>query len=302
MAEIPYKFNRIYNLKLTTSTNEIVEIKNPITCELTISRKNLASLNTANFVIYNLNQTTRNKIYKDIFDLQIVKPIEFWAGYKYDKTTFLSRCFAGEIKQAYSVRDGCDYKTFIECWDGGKAASMGILGLTMPSGTSIKTQIIRLAQSMPNIIGAVVSDQFKGTSARGTTFLGNQLDALSQLTEGCTYIDNQTVYCLKQDDVLQGEVETIDKSFGLLDTPQRSQTLVELSMLFEPRLFPSQKVTVISDVEAIYNGTYKLTGIDHTGIISDAVNGELKTKVTLLNVDIRNVIRQNIINYLKNNP
>lgn len=297
-----FKFNRVYSLRLVTSTNEQINISNPTTCELSISRKNLASLNTANFVIYNLNQTTRNKIFKDIFDLQQVRPIEFWAGYEYDKNTFVSRCFAGEIKQAYSIRDGCDYKTIIECWDGGKAASTGILGLTMPAGTSIKNQIVRLAQSMPNIIGAVVSDQFKGTSTRGTTFFGNQLDALSQLTEGCTYIDNQQLYCLKQDDVLQGELETIDSSLGLLDTPQRSQTLVELSMLFEPRLFPSQKVTVVSDVEAIYNGTYKLTGIDHTGIISDAVNGELKTKVTLLNVDIKNVIRQNIINYLKNNP
>jgi len=293
-----YKFNRQFLLRVTTSTQEIVEITNPLTCEFDVSRKNLASLNTATFTIYNLNELTRQKIFKDIFDLDLVRKVEFWAGYAYDKQTFLARCFAGEIKQAYSFRDGPDYKTVIDCWDAGKAAALGFSNQTMPAGTSIKDMVAKLIETMPNIIGATVSDQFDKKSARSTVLFGNQFDILSQITGGKFYVDSQQGFALKDDDAIAGDINLIDDKLGLLGTPRRSQSAVEVTMLFEPRFVVSQYCELQSTIEPIYNGVYKLTGIEHIGVISDAVSGECKTTVTLFNTNIKNVIKNNIINYL----
>ena len=52
-------------------------------------------------------------------------------------------------------------------------------------------------------------------------------------------------------------------------------------MIFEPRLQIGQFVEIESKTETIYNGTYKVVGIEHTGMISDAQSGQCKTKVRL---------------------
>ena len=52
-------------------------------------------------------------------------------------------------------------------------------------------------------------------------------------------------------------------------------------MIFEPRLQIGQFVRIKSQTETFYNGVYKVVGIEHSGIISDAQSGQCKTKVSL---------------------
>lgn len=293
------KLNRVYSLKVRGGDGTLITITNPITVEFSITRQNLASLNQATFTIYNLNERTRLQIYKDPFDPSNVRPIEFYAGYNYDNKPFIARCFAGEIREAYSFRDGVNYKTVLSCWDGGKAAAVGFGSSTFAAGTPFSSMIRSMVQTMPNILGSIISPQFDNqVNARPTTFFGNQLEQLNQVTGNNFYIDNQQGYALKNDDAIEGEINLIDEQLGLINTPRRNQTLVTLSMIFEPRLIPSQVVKLQSSAEPIYNGIYKLTGIEHNGIISETVAGELTTNVTLLNTNIKNLVKSAIFNYL----
>ena len=52
-------------------------------------------------------------------------------------------------------------------------------------------------------------------------------------------------------------------------------------MIFEPRLQIGQFIDIQSKTETIYNGTYKVIGIEHSGTISDSQSGTCKTKVSL---------------------
>jgi hypothetical protein len=296
------KFIRQYQLMVTSPQGEEIRIQNPITVEFDITRKNLASLNTATFTVYNLSERTRMKIFHDLYDTSTYLPVAFYAGYVYgsqETNTYAAQCFRGHVKQAYSYREGCDYKTVIECWDGGTALNNSFVSQTLPSGAKQQDVIKNLAQGMLNIVGSVVSDAFNTISNRATTLFGNPFDLLGKLTNNNFYVDSQTAFALKPDEAIKGTLNVIDETIGIVDSPKRTGTVVEVATIFEPRYVPSQEVILTSSTQLVLNGQYKLTGIQHRGIISDAVNGDCTTMLTLSALNIRKIITTNISNYFK---
>jgi hypothetical protein len=294
------KFIRQYVLTVTSGTGKLYTIKNPITVDFNITRQNLASLNTATFTLYNLKPQTRADLFHDLYDTSQFLPVKFFAGYGYltsETDNFIAQCFNGHVKQAYSYRDGSDYKTVIECWDGGTALNNSFISMTMPAETSFKSILQNLASNMLNIAGAVISDKFSEITGRATTLFGSPFDIANKLTGNNFYVDNQTAFALKIDDALVGSLNVIDNSIGILDTPKRTGTQVEVTTMFEPRYGVSQEVLLKSASNPILNGQYKLTGMVHSGVISDAVSGDCKTQLTLTNLDINNLIKANINNY-----
>jgi hypothetical protein len=296
------KFVRQYLLSVTSAQGEEINIVDPITLEFTVTRQNLASLNTATFTVYNLAERTRMSIFHDLYDTAKYLPVIFYAGYSYgteETNTFLAQCFKGHIKQAYSVREGPNYKTIIECWDGGTALNNSFVSQTAPAGNPIKSLVQNLTSSMLNIGGAIIGDQFNQTTQRATTLFGAPVDLANKLTGGNFYIDSQTAFALGKDEAITGTLNIIDSSVGILEAPTRTGTQVEVTTLFEPRYVPSQEVILQSDAIPVYNGQYKLTGITHSGTISEAVCGELKTALTLSGLTINNIIKSNISEYFK---
>jgi hypothetical protein len=168
----------------------------------------------------------------------------------------------------------------------------------MPAPVSLKSILQNLASNMLNIAGAVISDKFSAITERASTLFGSPFDIASKLTGNNFYVDNQIAYALKIDDALVGSLNVIDNTIGILDTPKRTGTLVEVTTMFEPRYAVSQEVLLKSSSQPILNGQYKLTGMTHSGIISDSVSGDCKTQLILTNLEITNLIKQNISNYL----
>lgn len=296
------KFLRQYLLSVTSAQGEEINITDPITVEFEITRQNLASLNTATFTVYNLAERTRMAIFHDLYDISTYLPVIFYAGY-YTQTpkldSFLAQCFKGHIKQAYSVREGSNYKTVIECWDGGTALNSSFTSQTVPAGQPIRSMLNNLVGSMANIAGAVIGDNFQEISQRATTFFGAPVDLANKLTGGNFYIDNQTAFAMKRDEAIEGTLNVIDNRIGILESPRRTGTQIEVTTTFEPRYVPSQQVLLNSTVTPIYNGQYKITGITHQGIISEAVNGDLRTNLILLGTTISDIIKNNISDYFK---
>lgn len=296
------KFLRQYLLSVTSAQGEEINITDPISVEFEITRQNLASLNTATFTVYNLAERTRMAIFHDIYDISKYLPVVFYAGYNYgseETNTFLAQCFKGHIKQAYSVREGSNYKTVIECWDGGTALNSSFTSQTVPSGNPVKSILNNLIGSMANIAGAVIGNQFEDVSQRATTLFGAPVDIANKISGGNFYIDNQTAFAMKRDEVIDGTLNVIDNRVGILESPRRTGTQIEVTTTFEPRYVPSQQVLLNSTVTPIYNGQYKITGISHQGIISDAVGGDLRTNLTLTGFVISDVIKTNVSDYFK---
>lgn len=270
------KFGRSYVLEIETQNGEILTIKPPFTVEFDITRNTLTSANVCSIRIYNISKNNQNQIRKDVTDTWDVRTITFSAGYGAN----LPVVFSGNISQAWSVREGVNFITQIESFDGGFAFATGQTNITFPAGTAFQTIIQTLAASLPDLtVGAIGS--FPGNLSRGNAYVGNTIDILRQLTGGAVFIDNGKVNILNDSDVLAGELLIINASSGLLGTPIREQTIINFDMLFEPRLTVGQMVQLQSTTAAnnIQNQVYKIISLKHRGMISNAVCGDAITSV-----------------------
>lgn len=280
------KWGRIYELRIESNIKgEIVVIKHPFTCEFSVTRSNLASANQASFTIYNLSESTRKKIFHDVFNTTTFKGIEFAAGYETDdpSQSFMPLLFRGNVKSAYSTRQGVNFKTEIECYDGGYAMMNGSSSKDYPAGTAIKDVVKDMIGNMPNIVLGAVGDMFNGIrTTRATAIKGNPIDAVKELAPGSFFIDNGEAFVLGNDEVRPAAFNQITEKSGLLGSPKRSEAFVEFDMIFEPRLVIGQGVDLASSSEKNYNGTYKVVGLSHSGVISGSQAGECTTAVSLL--------------------
>lgn len=274
------KFGRNYLLNVETQDGSTLTIQPPFTLEFDITRNVLTSANVASMRIYNLNANHRGQIRKNVNDYADLRLIQLLAGYG----SKLSLVFEGNITQAWSVREGPNFITQIESFDGGFAFANAASNLTFPAQTEQLTVIDSLIKDLagagvrPGVVGAI-----DGQLSRGNAYSGNTCDLLKQLTGGRFFIDNGKAFVLADNECITGPIAAINASSGLLNTPVREQTIITFDMLFEPRLIIGQQVVLDSaTAEPGINGSYKVISLKHRGIISEAVCGEAITSVGLL--------------------
>jgi len=264
---------------------EFIKISSPMTVEFEITRNNLAKVNEASFTVYNLGEDTRNEIYKDVWNINDQRAVQFFAGYAEKVGDLLPCCFTGTIRRAYSHRQGTEVRTVIEAFDGNVSLGMPTNGITLPARTPLPVVIDTLAKGMTGVDKVTVGTMLPVLAQRATAMFGDPMEKLSQLTNNGFYIDSGAAYALGPKDVLQGEIILIDKNNGLIGTPKKSEVMVEIEMLFEPRLKPSQYIELKSETEPRFNGDYKVTGLIHRGTISNAICGDCRSIVTLQRLD-----------------
>lgn len=258
-----------------------VEVRTPFTLEFNIVRNILASANTANFTVYNLKSDTREKIYKDVYDTQNLKALQLFAGYAEKEGELIPRCFNGTIKRAYSYRQGPDFKTVIEAYDGMISMGTDFIKMTVPPSLPMNVVIGQVANELKNVDAVTIGNKFTDITKRAMALMGNPLDIMKQITNNNFYIDNQSAYALDSSEVVQGEVRLLNYENGLIGTPKVSELMVEAEMLFEPRIKPGQLIELQSLTEKRFNGVYRVAGLIHRGIISGSIGGDCKTILTL---------------------
>jgi len=295
------KFNRQFVLLIEDDAGDYVQIKSPLTCEFTISRNNLASTNEAHFVIYNLKASTRNAIYKYENDTWVVRNIMFYAGYSDMDGGMLPRCFKGQVLSCSSSREGSDFRTTIEARELWTGLTVDQISVKIPLGTIKVHAIAMVAGRIPDKGSLTVSPTgFLDPLLTGMSLIGSPWELLKTLTNNNVYIDSTNIYALKSKEIISGEIDVIDANSenGLLGSPKKFAEKVVVDMLFEPKIKPSQLITFKTDqivkltskTVDLFNGTYKLTGFIHAGIISGAVNGDCRTTVTLIDLNPTGVI------------
>jgi len=273
------KLHRDYELTIQLvpySPNTIV-IAPPFTLDFNVSRNTLASANTGTFTIKNLKEDTRRSIYQDIFDTTFFRHIILKAGYK-DRMAII---FQGNLRHAYSVRQGTEWNTVMEVFDGGDAIINGFSYFTLPAQTSIKDLLFRVTDDMPNLLGTTIGT-FNGEHSRGISVSENSWNFIQNYIspDSHAFIDLEKAYILKLNEYVSGDLLKINSDSGLLDTPQRFNTYLQVKIIFEPSIIVGQLIEIES-LERIVNGTYKVIGISHNGNISEAVGGICTTTLSL---------------------
>lgn len=272
------KFDRNYSLAVGTDDGGTLTIALPFTIEFDITKNILTSANVCQIRIYNLSETNRNKIRFNFYNSGEFRPILLNAGYG-EKN--LPTIFNGNITQAWSVREGNNFVTTIECFDGGAAFANATTSLVVPSGTPQSTVIANVVKDLapfnvtPGHLGS-----YPGSIARANSYSGSTTDILRELTGGGFFIDNQKANCLGNAECVPGGIPVINAQSGLLGTPVLEQTILNFDMIFEPGVIMAQQILLqTNEIIQNFNGLYKVISIKHRGMISRAVCGEAVTSL-----------------------
>ena len=288
------KFQRTFTMKVEGRSGTIHTFKTPLTVIFDMtSRPSGGGINSAHFMIYNIAYDKRVDIqYDSAIDIKdnvvIRRVFRFDAGYSttegYEPTIF-----KGNIKTAFSYRDGPDVITDITVMDGLDAVQNAQIQSSRVIPWKPEVEAAAIANTMGKYgvkLGAIghLFDRF--TSTRGVMWLGSSWDVLRNLAAshgGFAAINKEKVYLMAQDDVLDlpGMLPRLDSSSGLIGTPRRSGWRIDARMLFEPRLELMQGIQVISEVARDINGVFRIASISHEGTISGAKDGGVITSVAL---------------------
>ena len=272
------KWNRNYILSIQTAGGWL-DITMPFTLSFMIIRNTLAQANTGRFTILNLSEDTRRKIYKDKYKTDVYKGIELRAGYG-DRKETLPLIFKGNIMQAYSQRNGVNFETQIEAYDAGFAYVNANTSRSFSAGTSDKQILETLIKDLPHIsVGKIGT--FTDKLPKGNTMQGTTVELIKNISKSNFFIDNEKAYCLQENECFAGNIRLITSDTGLLGSPLREESLLTFSIIFEPRLQIGQYIQLQSTTEKLFNGEYKVIGVEHQGTISDAQSGRCITKVSL---------------------
>lgn len=280
-----------------------IEINYPLTINFVIDKNSNSSANMMNLQIYNLSEKTYSQIVQDRFNTQDLgsgiryRQVILKAGYKND----LPVVFVGNLLEAYTQRQGVDMITTLVVQDGLYAALNSFSSFSVTKSTAFKDILNTLFDDLFNgkVEKGTITD-IEGTTPRGSIYDGNTFslikdffgkqvvvnlegnDGLSNTLERDIFIDNERINILNKNDYIDiGKVLVINTDTGLLGTPMRRETYIEIEMIFEPTVILGQLVQLESATDQRFNGQYKIYGISHRGVFSGSVSDSATTTLQL---------------------
>ena len=272
------KFGRNYRVTIDPKDGKPpIVVTMPFTLRFSVQRSTLSDLNSCIVEIFNLSAANRSRIFQDYYDLTQNRTIILEAGYD-----TLYQVFVGRIFQAGSSREGTNIVTKIEARDGSYDISSSQVFTTLYNpGQTVSDVLKYLIGQFPTLKTGAVGD-FSTPLQRGCVLNGNTWDLLKSYSANSAFIDNGKVFCLKDAEVLNNSIHVINDATGILDTPRRDQGSLWVDTLMETGVDLAQQLQIQSTVQPIYNGTYKIIAIQHSGTISEAVCGEARSSFQLL--------------------
>lgn len=283
------KFNRNYSLTIEPFNGDAITVVPPISLQLDVHRSQLGASNYCQARLYNLSKKRRESIYFNFFDsIGFYKKFTLSAGYG-DNVPII---YIGNINQAWSVREGVNYITQIETQDGSYAYSHArYSGPQFKKGTKNTVVIATLMQTLKSVhidFGGIDEDYYTGTIPMDTSYNGNTIKIIQELTNFTFFIDQGKCYAMNPNSYIASQTNTaipsivISPETGLLNTPYLERSLLKLEMIFEPTLEPGRQVYIDSKTFPQTKGIWITKDVHHRGIISPSVGGNLITVATFL--------------------
>ena len=280
------KLDRNYLLTVEGRDGSTVAVTPPFTLEIDITRNTLSSLSVGQFKIFNLSKDKRNNLRFNVSDIGRYQEVKLLAGYG----TNLKLIFTGNISQAWSVREGVNFVTTIECYDGGYAFNNSETATTFTAEQTKLAYYRSIIGDLDHVEqGAIGPSAYTDTTTGvpitlglGQAVTGKSATLIRDEASGGSksgfFVDLGLAHILGDNEYIAAATPVIiNAQTGLLSTPVLEETIVRFDMLFEPTLNPGYLAILTSSTDANYTGAYKITGVKHHGVISGAVSGELIT-------------------------
>jgi hypothetical protein len=278
------RFNRNYSLEIITFNNQKITIQPEIKITFDVTKSVNGGLNSGTVQVYNLSETKRNQIVKDE-DLEEedkekkeekkskeekkeekkeegvrILPADYMqfelkAGYSKIETIF-----KGAISKASSKKQGADFVTSIEAYDGLYDMQNSYTSKVVKG--KVSEQIIK---DMPTVKKGKITEQ--NPLLRPRVLVGNSFKILEEnlaLNE-TYYVDDGVIHIIKEKEVTSGYIPLVNSETGLLNTPEKTQKEVK----FETMMNPLLRIGGLMQLESLYdkrfNGVYKINTIHYTG-------------------------------------
>lgn len=279
--------NGVY-IQQATTIIDTIQIPYPFTIDFDINKTAGYTLNNATFHIKNLSSKTRADIFQDKFNLisfngssqqNLYKTIIFQAGY-----TNLTEIFYGDMLEGFSERQGTEYNTFISARESLVGVLNGTCNFTVAEGTTQDNILTAFLNTMPNVERGAIRD-LGPPIPRARSFTGNTYAIMKEYygPDSVSFEGNK-LNILAVNDYIDGVnlINLINTDSGLLATPKRNDAYLTVDIIFEPTIVIGQLIEIQSQLNPLFNGTYKVFGIKHSGTISGAVSAQCKTTLQLM--------------------
>lgn len=220
--------------------------------------------NTAEIEIRNLSDTTRSR-----FESAQNQVVRIEAGYE-EETAVI---FEGELRKAWSVRDGPTLLTMIEAADGERAMRRARVNRGFAAGTSLGSVIEHVGRSLGVGVGNLVEQArtsgFEGLGrafAEGTVVSGPSHRELSGLLDSAGLdwsVQDRVLQILPRGRSLDRTAVRLSSGTGLIGSPSiDSEGLMKADVLLIPSIAPGRLVQVDGEFVA---GLYRVSRATYTG-------------------------------------
>lgn len=265
---------------------QTIKVQYPFTLKFDINRGVWSDANTGNFRIYNLGYDVQALLWKDRADQTKYVTMWVYAGYTWrDKDGKIKDVqpliFFGDVQECTSYRNGVDFITDIQATDGGYLFQYGFVNKTFSKDTDFKFLIQELLAGVPTCKVGYITSNVKQMRKRGRTFIGQTMKLLEAYDFDKVFVDNGELHILGENDVIPGQLMVLNADSGMIGTPRRSETTLNVDTIFEPQLVVAQAINLQSKIYPFLNQNYQIIGLRHYGTISPVECGNLYTSVSL---------------------
>lgn len=185
--------------------------------------------NSATIKIYNMTSDNQAKIKKEFVDVFLS------AGYEGN----VRLVFRGNIRHAYTYREGNDIITEIDAGDGDRDYREAVMNETLAAGTTDKQLVERAASSMTGGTKLGHTDASDKARTRGKVLTGNTRHVLSKIASGTNAtwsIQDGVLQLVNVAGVLPSEAIVLNNDTGLLHAPKITEDGVETICLLNPEI------------------------------------------------------------------
>lgn len=260
------RYNLDYFLQVQGRDGTIYTIEgidnNSLVIEYEVVKTYTNQTNTGNITIYNLSQEIRNNLKKTKLDTDI-RQLNLSLGFNGNFTNI----FRGTVKECSSNRQGENFKTQINGWDGGEAILKSQSNLTLNNNVDIYK---RLSSDLKGVTIGYISDKakYKLNTSRGQVLSGKTWDILKRYQgEFQMFIDNQQLYIMAENETLN-YTYNIKTENGILETPKDLNGTIQLNLLGEVNFRLKGIVNLELEDDKTYNGKYIIIKITQRGTIA----------------------------------
>lgn len=257
------------SLRINDGDSNPKELKIAFTIQKGIS----STQNSAEIKIWNLSETSRNAIGKELDDITLE------AGYlPPDGGGNVGIIFKGQMRDVKHSREGNDIITTLSCGEGDKPFRNATISKTYPAGTKVETVMEDIGKQMQK--EGVTKGEWKFPDdmpkfKRPYSVCGTckrEADTLGRSYGFYWNVQNNAMEVIPGDGYIGGTV-VLSAESGLIDSPTITDNGMQCRALLNPEIRPNRRVKIISQTLEMNgeNGEFRVGQVTYRG---DNKNGE----------------------------